>query len=86
MEFLLRYLDDVDDFVGLLALAAERIRCTVKGLLLMSVTLAMQSLGVMLALVQPPLALAVVSLLAVGLLYRAAVNHTTRPVTAAEAS
>jgi hypothetical protein len=39
----------------------------------------------MLALIQPPLALAVVSLLAVGLLYRAAVNHTTRPVTAAEA-
>ena len=86
MEFLLQYLDDLDDFVGMFALAAERIRRTVKGLLLVSVTLAIQLFGVMLALIQPPLALAVVSLLAVGMLYRAAVNHTTKAVTAADAS
>jgi hypothetical protein len=86
MEFLLQYLDDLDDFVGMFALAAERIRRTVKALLLMSVTLAIHLFGVMLALIQPPLALALVSLLAVGMLYRAAVNHTTRAVTAAGAS
>jgi hypothetical protein len=86
MEFLLQYLDDLDDFVGMFALAAERIRRTVKALLLMSATLAIHLFGVMLALIQPPLALALVSLLAVGMLYRAAVNHTTRAVTAAGAS
>lgn len=86
MEFLLQYLDDLDDFVGMLALAAERIRRAVKVLLLTCVTLAIQLFGVVLALTQPPLALAVISLLAVGMLYRAAVNHTTRAVTAAEAS
>ena len=86
MEFLLQYLDDLDDFVGMFALAAERTRRTVKAVLVMSVTLAVQLFRVMLALTQPPLALAVVSLLAVGMLYRAAVNHTTRPVTTAEAS
>jgi len=86
MEFLLQYMDDLDDFVGMLALAAERIRRSVEVLLLTCVTLAIQLFGVMLALTQPPLALAVISLLAVGLLYRAAVNHTTRAVTAAEAS
>ena len=90
MEFLLQYLDDLDDFVGMLALAAERIRRAARFLLLACVTLAVQVLGVMLALTQPPLALAVISLLAVGMLYHVAVNHTTnhttRAVTAAEAS
>jgi hypothetical protein len=86
MEFLLQYLDNLDDFVGMFALAAERIRRMVKALLLMFVTLAIQLFGVMLALIQPPLALAVVSLLAVGMLYRAAVNHTTKAVAVPEAS
>jgi hypothetical protein len=86
MEFLLQYLDDLDDFVGMFALAAERIRRMVKALLLMSVSLAIQLFGVILALIQPPLALAVVSLLAVGMLYRAAVNHPPKTVTVAEAS
>ena len=86
MEFLLQYLDDLDDFVGMLALVAERIKSAVKVLLLTCATLAIQLFGVMLALTQPPLALAVISLLAVGMLYHAAVNRTTRAVTAAEAS
>lgn len=75
MEFLLQYLDDLDDFVGTLALIAERIRRLLKALILTSVTIGLQMFGVMLALTQPPLALAVASLLSVGMLYRAVVNH-----------
>jgi hypothetical protein len=87
MECLLQYLDDLDDFVGILALAAERMRQFVRTAILVSVTLCVQLFGIFLALTQPPLALAAVSLLSVGLLYRAAVNNpvnrslqTTDPV------
>jgi hypothetical protein len=85
VEVLLQYLDDLDDFVGMFALAAERVRRTVKALALLCVTMAVQLFGVVLALTQPPLALAVVSLLAVGMLYRAAVSQTIRAVTPADA-
>jgi apolipoprotein N-acyltransferase len=83
MECLLQYLDDLDDFFGMIVLAAERIRRSIKTIALLLVTLAIQLFGVMLALAQPPLALGAVSLMSVGLLYRAVVNHTTKPVTAA---
>jgi hypothetical protein len=82
MECLVQYLDDLEDFVGMCALAAERIRRAIKALVLMAATLGIQLCGVMLAWTQPPLALAVVSLLAVGVLYRAAVNHTTKALPA----
>jgi hypothetical protein len=49
----------------------------------MCVSIGLQLFGVALALTQPPLALAAVSLLAVGMLYRAVVNHPTRSVPAA---
>ncbi|HWM27387.1 MAG TPA: hypothetical protein VNQ14_02935 [Woeseiaceae bacterium] len=78
MEFLLQYLDELDDFIGALALVAERLRRLLKALILMSVTFALLLFGVMLALTQPPLALAVISLLAVGMLYRAVVNHAVK--------
>jgi hypothetical protein len=80
MECLLQYLDDLDDFLGLLALAAERIRQFVRAVVLVSVTLCVQLFGIFLALTQPPLALAAVTLLSVGLLYHAAVNHTSKPL------
>lgn len=86
MEVLLQYLDDLDDVVGMFALAAERLRRAAQITLLAGITLATVLSVVMLALTQPPLALAAVSLLAVTMLYRAAVNHTTRPITSAEAS
>ena len=82
MECLLQYLDDLDDFAGILALAAERIRRFVRALILVSATLCVQVSGIFLALTQPPLALATVSLLSVGLLYRAAVIGTRRTLTA----
>ncbi|HLU06166.1 MAG TPA: hypothetical protein VKZ91_06390 [Woeseiaceae bacterium] len=82
MECLLQYLDELDDFLGMFALAAERIRQFVRALVLVSVTLCVQLFGIFLALTQPPLGLAAVSLLSAGLLYRAAVNHTGKPLTA----
>ena len=78
-------MDDLDDFVGMFALTAERIRRAARALVVLCLTVALQLFGVMLALTQPPLALALVSLLAVGMLYRAAVSNTVRAV-AAEAS
>ncbi|MGH8167391.1 MAG: hypothetical protein ACREQ1_09135 [Woeseiaceae bacterium] len=78
MEFLLQYLDDFDDLIGAIALVAERLRRLVKALILTSVMFALLLFGVMLSLTQPPLALAVISLLAVGMLYRAVVNHTVK--------
>ena len=86
MEVLLQYLDDLDDFAGMFALAAERIRHAVKALVLLCVTVAVQLFGLVLALTQPPLALAMVSLLTVGMLYRAAVSRTIGAVTPADAS
>jgi hypothetical protein len=83
MECLLQYLDDLDDFLGVLALAAERIRRTLNAIVLVCVSIGLQLFGVALALSQPPLALAAVSLLAVGMLYRAVVNHPPRSVPAA---
>ena len=78
MEFLLQYLDDLDDFVGAVALLAERLRRLVKALILMSATSALLLFAVLLCLTQPPLALGAICLLAVGLLYRAVVNHTVK--------
>ena len=78
MECFLQYLDELDDFIGALALVVERLRRLLKALILTSVTFALLLLGVMLALTQPPLALAAISLLAVGMLYRAVVNHTVK--------
>jgi hypothetical protein len=75
MERFLQYLDDLDDFVGALALAAERLRRAVKAMVVMAVSVGFQMFGIMLALSKPPLALAVVSLLTVGMLYRAAVHR-----------
>lgn len=82
MECLLQYLDDLDDFVGMLALAAERIRQFVRAVVLVSLALCVEVFGIFLALTQPPLALAAVSLVSVGLLYRAAVTHTGNPLSA----
>jgi hypothetical protein len=82
MECLLQYLDDLDDLVGMLGLTALRIRRAVKAIVLMSVTLSLQLFGIALALTQPPLALAAVSLLSVVMLYRAVVSHPTKAIPA----
>jgi len=80
MECLLQYLDEFDDVLGTLALVRERILAAVRATLVMALSVGLQLSGIMLALSKPPLALAVASLLAVAMLYRAAVH---RPVTLA---
>jgi len=70
MEFLLQYLDDLDDMLGVLGLAYEPIRRLLIGLAMAAGSLALVASGVWLALSHPPLALATCLLLFVTLLYR----------------
>ena len=68
MEFLLQYWDNLDDLIGALRLKTEQIRRAVLfglGVLLFG---AGMTGGVLLALSDPPLALAVVTLLVIWLL------------------
>ena len=77
MERLVQLLDDLDDLVSTILLLGERLRRAVSWLLAAVLGLGIQIGGVLLALSQPPLALAVALLLFVGLLYRAATGvHT----------
>ncbi len=74
MERLLQYLDDLDDFVYAIALAWERVRTLCSFALSISLTLTAQAAAVYAAVANPPLAVAVASLLAVALLYRGVVS------------
>lgn len=74
MEILAQYLDDFEDLIYAFALLAEKIRNVVRFFLFMVTSLALQSLGVFIALVSPPIAVAVASLLLVGMLYRSVVQ------------
>lgn len=76
MECIVQYLDDLEDLFYAAALRFERIRRAFRILALTILTIALQAGTFVLALVQPPLALAVASLLSVGMLYRAAVYHS----------
>jgi hypothetical protein len=75
MERIAQYLDDLEDLVYAVALIAERLRRAVRRIVAGFLALAMLALGFLLALSQPPLALAAVSLLMVTALYRAAVGN-----------
>jgi len=70
MERLAQLLDDLDDVVGAIGLAAERIRSLLVALVFATVSLTVQIGGVLLALSHPPLALAAAILMFVTLLYR----------------
>jgi hypothetical protein len=80
MECLMQYLDDLEDFLYAVALAAWRIRRAAKMLALVAVSIALLVAIVLLALTQPPLALAVVALLFVTMLYRAVTTQPPRTV------
>jgi hypothetical protein len=82
MEFILQYLDDLDDLVYTTALLWERIRRISKVITVMAASVAIQALGVFLALTAPPLAVATVFILLVVLLYRGVVYHSPVPETA----
>ncbi|NIL94991.1 MAG: hypothetical protein GTO71_11300 [Woeseiaceae bacterium] len=72
MERLVQLLDDLDDFVAAIFLLGERIRARLMSLLAILALLALQAGGIILAIAQPPLALALASMLFVSLLYRSA--------------
>ena len=73
MERLLQYLDDLEDVIYAAPLIAEQIRGATLRVLFLLGSFCLQVAGVLLALRHPPLALAVVTLLVVGLLHRAVV-------------
>ncbi|MCP4333794.1 MAG: hypothetical protein GY785_14145 [Gammaproteobacteria bacterium] len=70
MECLLQYLDDFDDLIGACGLVYERLRRLFLTLAALIISSAMTASGVLLALVHPPMALAICILLFVTLLYR----------------
>ncbi|NIV17503.1 MAG: hypothetical protein GWN47_03645 [Woeseiaceae bacterium] len=69
MERLIQLLDDLDDLVGAFRLLSERIRYRTLSLIAVFAILALQAGGVILAVVHPPLAMALAMLLLIGLLY-----------------
>ncbi len=73
MERFLQYLDDLEDLIYAAPLIAEQLRRAVQRILFLLGSICLQVAGVVLALYHPPLALAVVTLLLVGLLFHAVV-------------
>jgi len=74
LERLLQYLDDLDDFYGVLGLLSERLREIVWLASLIAGSVVLGTAGILIALNKPPLGLAMAMLLFVWLLYRAVTN------------
>ena len=70
MEFLLQYLDNLDDLYGALGLVWERLRRTIIKIASLGMLLAVAAGGIGLALLHPPIAMATSTMLFVILLYR----------------
>jgi hypothetical protein len=70
MEFLLQYLDDLDDLYGVFGLVLERLRRTIIKTASLGMLFAVAAGGVGLALLHPPIAMATSTMLFVILLYR----------------
>lgn len=70
MEFLLQYLDDLDDLYGTFGLVWERLRRTIILLGSLAMLIAVAAAGIWLALAHPPIAMATSTMLFVILLYR----------------
>ncbi len=70
MERLAQYWDDLDDLLGIVALCAERIRRFVIFLLGAASFFVAVYAGITIALLDPPLALAIVTILLIFLMYR----------------
>ncbi len=70
MELLLQYLDDLDDLYGAFGLIWERLRRAILSLIHATLIAAVAAGAIWLALLQPPLAMAVATMLFVVLLYR----------------
>jgi hypothetical protein len=74
MERIAQYLDDLEDIVYAVALVGERLRRVLQRIITGCVALCTLAFAFLLALSQPPLALALVAILMVTALYRAAVG------------
>ena len=74
MERVIQWLDDLDDLIGMLGLASERIRRVLVAIGLTFVGFLLQLGGILLALSHPPIALATVIIMFVTLLYRSVTN------------
>ena len=74
MERLAQYWDDLDDFVGAIALISEKLRTIGFALLFVAAGLVLHVGGVWLALTHPPLASAAGTVLFVTLLYKLATS------------
>ena len=70
MEFLLQYLDDLDDLYGAFGLVWERMRRAIMRIAALALVSAVAAGGVGLALTHPPFAMATSTMLFVILLYR----------------
>lgn len=70
MEFLLQYLDNLDDLFGVFGLLWERIRRAMFMLFAATMVLVASGTGIWLALLHPPAAAALSTVLFVVLLYR----------------
>lgn len=81
MEFLVQYLDDLEDLCYAFALKWERIRANLRFTLFVTAAFSLQLAGVFLALVNPPSAVALVAVLIVWLLWQGVISH--RPEAAA---
>ena len=73
MERLIQYLDEIEDFFYAAPLIAEQVRRAIQRILFLLGSIGLQIAAIVLALKLPPLALAVATLLLVGLLLRAVV-------------
>jgi hypothetical protein len=83
MECIIQYLDDLEDLVYTFPLMWEKIRRLCRLVFFTSASAALMSLGIYLALTNPPIAVAAGSLLLVAILYRGAVHHSPRGPAAA---
>jgi len=77
MERLVQCLDDLEDLFYAAALKAERIRQLVRFSLFIAASAILQVFGIYIALRIPPLAVALASLLMVGMLFRAVVGFSS---------
>jgi hypothetical protein len=78
MEFLLQYLDDLDDLYGALGLVWENLRRASIALIAICALFATAGLAIWLAMLHPPLALATSTVLFVTLIYRSVTSPTLK--------
>ncbi len=79
MECLIQYLDDLEDLFYAIALKAELLREAFQYFALIIASVILQVFTISMALRHPPLALAVASLLMVGMLFHAVVGYSHEP-------